>query len=132
MSEFLDIINHAKKLNSALKNVSITEVEILINKLEKIVEKRKLAEAKQQALAAEKAKNIEKLQQMMLECGISPQELTLVADKAPKKKREPRPAKYAIIINGEQITWTGQGRMPNVFKNSSAPIEDFLIKQPRK
>lgn len=128
MSDFLDIINHAKKLNRALKEQSINEIEALSIKLDKILESRKELAAEKIAFAAEKAKKIEQVQQMMLECDISPQDLAAMPQKSPKKKRQVRPAKYAIVINGEQITWTGQGRMPNVFKNATAPLESFLIK----
>ncbi len=48
-----------------------------------------------------------------------------------RKKREPRPAKYAYIDEaGEQKTWTGQGRTPAPIKaqlDSGKTLEDFLI-----
>ena len=49
-----------------------------------------------------------------------------------KGKRAPRPAKYEIENEaGERITWTGQGRMPNLFKarvDNGESIDNFLIK----
>ncbi|WP_422119903.1 H-NS family nucleoid-associated regulatory protein [Klebsiella variicola] len=48
-----------------------------------------------------------------------------------RKKREPRPAKYAYIDDAdEQKTWTGQGRTPAPIKaqlDAGKTLEDFLI-----
>ncbi|HBW5265460.1 TPA: H-NS histone family protein, partial [Klebsiella pneumoniae] len=48
-----------------------------------------------------------------------------------RKKREPRPAKYAYVDDaGEQKTWTGQGRTPAPIKaqlDAGKTLEDFLI-----
>jgi DNA-binding protein H-NS len=128
MSNFLDIISHAKKLGSALKDIPTSEIEALALKLEKILENRKASEAEEQAQAEEHMKKVAAFKQQMLENGISVEELTAVSEKAPRKKREPRPAMYEITVKGERITWAGQGRMPNAFKNSGKPIEKFLIK----
>lgn len=51
---------------------------------------------------------------MLASDGINPDEL-LAAVVEKTGKRAPRPPKYEIWNEaGERITWTGQGRMPNV------------------
>ncbi|MDV5393114.1 H-NS family nucleoid-associated regulatory protein [Shewanella xiamenensis] len=48
-----------------------------------------------------------------------------------KRERQPKPPKYAITVDGEQVTWTGQGRMPKPIKaaiDNGASLESFLIK----
>ena len=45
-------------------------------------------------------------------------------------KRAPRAAKYRYSENGEEKTWTGQGRMPSAMANAianGATKESFLI-----
>ncbi|CAH7185083.1 H-NS family nucleoid-associated regulatory protein [Vibrio alginolyticus] len=48
-----------------------------------------------------------------------------------KAKREKRPAKYKYMKDGEEITWTGQGRTPSVIQNgldSGKSLDDYLIR----
>ncbi|ELP6119343.1 TPA: transcriptional regulator [Vibrio vulnificus] len=47
-----------------------------------------------------------------------------------KAKREKRPPKYIYIKNGEEVTWTGQGRTPSVIQkglDSGKCLDDYLI-----
>lgn len=131
MSDFLRIIGHARKLKSATKNLTIDQLEDVKKKLQKIIEDRK-AEAEAALLEnKEKLEKIKQYKKMLAADGITPDELT--AD-APEKasKRAARPPKYEITNEaGERITWTGQGRMPNVFKTqieSGKSLDNFLIK----
>ena len=128
MSDFLETISHAKRLNSALKDVSTEELGNLVAKLEKIIEARAAKEAAALAAEAERLEKIEELKKQMAESGITPEDLAKVKTATTRKKREPRPPKYTITVDGNTITWTGQGRMPNAFKNAGKPIEHFLIK----
>lgn len=51
--------------------------------------------------------------------------------KSAKAKREPRPAKYKYIDeNGDEKTWTGQGRTPKAIAaalESGKTLEEFEI-----
>jgi DNA-binding protein H-NS len=68
---------------------------------------------------------------MLAADGIEPDELLDEAG-AKKGKRATRPPKYEIKDEkGKTVTWTGQGRMPNVFKariEAGESIDSFLIK----
>jgi len=49
---------------------------------------------------------------------------------AAKSKRAPRPAKYKYQEDGQEKTWTGQGRMPKAIAEQVAlgkDLNDFLI-----
>ena len=66
--------------------------------------------------------------------GISPTDLLgseLAQTGKPTKKRKPREAKYRFIDqNGEEKTWTGQGRTPKPIASALADgksLDDFLI-----
>ena len=68
---------------------------------------------------------------MLVADGIEPEELMAMLSKAPKAKRAPRPAKYKFTDeNGEEKTWTGQGRTPAALKkllDEGKSLDDFLI-----
>ncbi|MGI1944500.1 H-NS family nucleoid-associated regulatory protein [Shewanella glacialipiscicola] len=130
MNEFLEILTHGRRFKAAVKELSVEELRDLADKLNKIlVERESMAEEEEQAMAARNAK-IEEIRQQMEAVGLSIDDLGGTAVKATAKKRAPRPAKYQIEVNGEMVQWTGQGRMPTVFKNEinkGRSMEDFLI-----
>ena len=130
MSEFLEILTHGRRFKAAVKELSVEELRDLADKLDKIlVERESMAEEEEQAMAARNAK-IEEIRQQMEAVGLSIDDLGGVAVKTAAKKRAPRPAKYQIEVGGEMVQWTGQGRMPTVFKNEinkGRSMEDFLI-----
>ena len=130
MNEFLEILTHGRRFKAAVKELSVEELRDLAEKLNKIlVERESMAEEEEQAMAARNAK-IEEIRQQMEAVGLSIDDLGGTAVKTTAKKRAPRPAKYQIEVNGEMVQWTGQGRMPTVFKNEinkGRSMEDFLI-----
>lgn len=129
MSEFTAILCHARRFKSAVKELSIEQLEEVQQKLDKIVEDRKLELEELKKSEAEHREKIKKYQEMLAADGIEPSELHSAVMKT--GKRAPRPPKYEILNEaGERITWTGQGRMPNIFKKrieQGDAIEDFLI-----
>lgn len=71
---------------------------------------------------------------MLLRDGITVEELSdyITGEEKPKKQRKVRPAKYHFInTDGENQTWTGQGRTPamiqNAIDNEGKTLDDFLI-----
>lgn len=122
-----DILLHSRRLRASLKEFTLDELEELSQKLNQIICKRKEENANLVKTQQEKLGKIEDIRKQMKAIGISISELD-----PPKTKRKntPRPPKYAIMVNGEQITWTGQGRLPNIFKaelNNGKTLDDFLI-----
>ena len=79
---------------------------------------------------AEKIEKINKYKELLAADGIDPNEL-LEESSEKGNKRTPRQPKYEIWNEaGERITWTGQGRIPNVFKariEAGETLETFLI-----
>lgn len=134
MSEFLKILNHGRRLKAAVKELSVTELEEVKEKLNKVIEERKEEEAELKKLEAEKQRKIEEVKRFIDEAGIDLAELVgepSVTVKTPKK-RAPKPPKYQITdAEGNHVTWTGQGRMPKALKaavDSGKSLENFLIK----
>ncbi len=130
MSEFLDILTHGRRFKAAVKELSVEDLKDVADKLEKIITEKSEQAAEEQAVMAERNAKIEEIRQQMEAVGLSIDDLGAVAVKPAKKKRAPRPAKYKIVVDGETITWTGQGRTPTVFKtelDKGRKLEDFLI-----
>jgi DNA-binding protein H-NS len=131
MEDFLKIISHVRRFKTATKGLSIEDLAEVKAKLEKIIEDRITAEADAKRKNAEKIEKIEKYREMLAADGIEPDELLDEAG-AKKGKRATRPPKYEIKDEkGKSVTWTGQGRMPNVFKariEAGDSIDSFLIK----
>lgn len=134
MSEFLDILTHGRRLKAAVKELSVSELEEVSEKLAKVIEDRREEEAELLKVEAEKQRIIEQLRRTMDEAGINVAELAGeagVSAKTKRAKRAPKPPKYEIHVNGERITWTGQGRMPNALKQvieNGKSLDSFLIK----
>lgn len=132
MNDFIRIVTHSRRLKSAVKELSIEQLEEIKAKLQAIIEER-IAEAEaEQQENAERLEKIRKYKEMLAADGI---ELVELSDLLPEKqsKRTPRQPKYEVWNEaGEHITWTGQGRMPNVFKariEAGEPLDTFLIDQ---
>ena len=130
MEDFTKVITHARRFKSATKELSLEQLEEVKAKLDKIIEDRLAQIEEKKREDAEKIEQIKAIRELALEKGI---DLAELVDDAPVKKgkRAPRPPKYAITNDaGERITWTGQGRMPNVFKTqveAGKSMDDFLI-----
>jgi len=131
MEDFVEIIGQVRRFKKATKDLSIDDLIEVKGKLEKIIEDRIVAAEKEKLKNAAKIEKIEEIRAMMAAEGIEPSELVSETP-VPKGKRAPRPAKYTITdANGKAVTWTGQGRMPNIFKarvEAGESIDKFLVK----
>jgi DNA-binding protein H-NS len=132
MNDFLRIITHARRFKSALKELGIEQLEEVKIKLQKIIDDRIAEEKAAQVENAERNEKIRKLRELLATEGIEPDEL-LDGSSEKQGRRAMRQPKYEIWNEaGEHITWTGQGRMPNVFKariETGESLDTFLIDQ---
>ena len=124
-----DILLHTRKLQAAVKDLSLDELNLVAPKLSIIIDKRNTRAEKDKLAKKERLNKIEEIKQQLKDSGLSINDLDAVVAK--RRKNTPRPPKYSIKnSHGELITWTGQGRMPNIFKyqlERGKRIEDFLI-----
>ena len=117
MNDFLRIITHARRFKSALKDIGVEQLEEVKIKLQKIIDDRIAEEEAAKIENAERDEKIRKYKELLAEDGIAPEDLLDESSGQQQGKRAPRQPKYEIWSEtGEHITWTGQGRMPNVFK----------------
>jgi DNA-binding protein StpA len=134
MSLTLQNLNNIRTLRAMARELSLDVLEEMLEKVRVVAEEKRseLAELEQQR--AEQQEKINALLELMKADGISPTEL-LNSERAlagkTVKKRKPREGKYRFIDqNGEEITWTGQGRTPKPIASALAEgktLDDFLI-----
>ncbi|MBQ1783192.1 MAG: H-NS histone family protein [Gammaproteobacteria bacterium] len=137
MSEFISILTHARRLKAAVEVLTIEQLEEVHAKLGRIIEDKVAEVEAHKAANADRLAKIEELKSQLAAAGISPAELLGGAEVAVKGakggkggKRAPRAAKYRYSENGEEKTWTGQGRMPSAMANAianGASKDSFLI-----
>ncbi|WP_432453494.1 MULTISPECIES: H-NS family histone-like protein [unclassified Agarivorans] len=135
MTDFIKVFLNARSLKAATKELSIEQIEESYNKLKSILDERYQVRAEEEQQQREKQEKLEKYKALLEQDGIDPNELLSMIEQAPvkeRKKREPLPAKYKFVDeNGEEKTWTGQGRTPSpiqkAIKNEGKTKADFLI-----
>ncbi|WP_028117310.1 H-NS family nucleoid-associated regulatory protein [Ferrimonas senticii] len=130
MAEFLEVLTHGRRLKAQLKALPLDELQEVIAKMQAIAEERAEEMEAELEANAERIAKIEALRKMMAEDGITMDDLGAPVEVKARKKRAPRPPKYQIEVDGEMVTWTGQGRTPKAIKerlDAGAKLEDFLI-----
>lgn len=115
---------------------TLQELEELLEKLTTVVSERKEVEEQELAEQAEREAKLAEYAKMIAKDGIDLEDLIAAmngseAKTKSRKKRQPRPAKYEYMLDGELKTWTGQGRTPSAIQDaldSGKSIDEFLIK----
>ncbi|KRV70023.1 transcriptional regulator [Aeromonas veronii] len=135
MNDFLKILMNIRSLRAALRELSFEQLVEIREKFEEIFAEREQQESKLREESAERLQKLAEFTEMLKEAGIDPSELVgtaapAKAEGSAKAKRAPRPAKYKYTEDGQEKTWTGQGRMPKTIAEAVAngrALEEFLI-----
>lgn len=132
MSEFLKVFLNIRSLRAACRELTLEQLEEGLEKLSSIVEERRQAESEERKANEVRLRKINEYMEMLRNDGIDPAELVPGGIEAEKTgKRAQRPAKYRFIDeNGEEKTWTGQGRQPVAIRKAleeGKSLDDFLI-----
>ncbi|WP_253382472.1 DNA-binding protein StpA [unidentified bacterial endosymbiont] len=134
MSLTLQNLNNIRTLRAMSRELSLDVLEEMLEKVRIVAEEKRSEQAEFEQQRAEQQDKINALLEQMKADGISPSDL-LGTDRVPAgqpaKKRKAREAKYRFIdVNGEEKTWTGQGRTPKPIAAALAEgksLDDFLI-----
>ncbi|VFP82895.1 histone-like nucleoid-structuring protein H-NS [Candidatus Erwinia haradaeae] len=135
MSTVLKILNNIRTLRAQARECTLETLEDMLIKLETVVRERRAEDSQAQVEIAERSRKLQQYRDMLMTDGINPNELLLTAVKnkfSVHAKRASRPAKYCYINeNGENKTWTGQGRTPGIIRTAleskEKTLEDFLL-----
>ncbi|BCO18930.1 H-NS histone family protein [Alteromonas sp. McT4-15] len=131
MSEFLDILTHGRRLQGAVKELSINELEAIQEKLGSIIEKRKEKAQALEKAEQEKREKLAAIKKQMEEAGLNVEDLKALSLQPNKKTGKKRPVKYKLVDEqGNEHLWTGIGRMPRVYKDaldSGKSLDTFSV-----
>ncbi|MCE9936561.1 H-NS family nucleoid-associated regulatory protein [Aeromonas salmonicida] len=135
MNDFLKTLLNIRSLRAALRELSFEQLVEVREKFEEIFAEREQQETKLREESAERLQKLAEFTELLKEAGIDPSELVgtsapAKAEGSAKAKRAPRPAKYSYTEDGQEKTWTGQGRMPKAIAEAVASgraLEEFLI-----
>ena len=135
MNDFLKTLLNIRSLRAALRELSFEQLVEAKDKFDEIYAEREQQESKLREESAERLQKLAEFAELLKDAGIDPSELVGTAapvksDGSAKAKRAPRPAKYKYIEDGQEKTWTGQGRMPKAIAEAVAAgkaLDDFLI-----
>ena len=135
MNDFLKTLMNIRSLRAALRDLSFEQLVEAKEKFDEIYAEREQQESKIRAESAERLQKLAEFTEMLRDAGIDPSELVGTAAPAKaggsaKTKRAPRPAKYKYTEDGQEKTWTGQGRMPKAIAEAiegGKALENFLI-----
>jgi len=133
MSDFLRVFLNARSLRAAVRELTLEQLNEAFAKLSDIVEERRTAEAANQEKEAARLQKIEEMKALLAAEGLDIADLVAASNDSEKSvsKRAPRPAKYKYVDeNGQEKTWTGQGRTPLTIQkalNEGKSLNDFAI-----
>lgn len=132
MSDFLRVFLNSRSLKAATRELTLEQLNEGFDKLTAIVTERRESEEQYRKQNAERLRKIEEYKALLRSEGIELADL-MGGEVSPseKVKRAPRPPKYRYTDeNGQEQTWTGQGRQPVAIREAIAAgktLDDFLI-----
>jgi DNA-binding protein H-NS len=136
MNEFLKVLSNVRSLRAALRELSFPQLQEAKEKFDVIYQEYEASSLKDVAAEAQHKAKLAEFHALLKDAGIDPSELvvshTSVRNEigATLAKRAPRPAKYKYQEDGQERTWTGQGRMPKAIAKaveSGLSLDTFLI-----
>lgn len=136
MNEFLKTLLNIRSLRAVMRELSFEQLEEAKEKFEQIYTERFESTEKERAEQAEHQRKLAEFSEMLKQAGVDPRDLvsnaapSVSANASNKAKRAPRPAKYKYLEDGQEKTWTGQGRMPKAIAEQIAQgkhLEQFEI-----
>jgi len=134
MTSLLQNLNNIRTLRATAREFSLDVLEDMLEKLRIVTEEKRNEQAEVAQQRAEQSEKINALLEKMKADGISPEDLLgsdLLNAPAQPKKRQARAAKYRFTdVDGQEKTWTGQGRTPKPIVLALAEgksLDDFLI-----
>lgn len=133
MSDTIKTLLNLRSLRALAREMTLEQLEESLEKLQTVVTERQETEAEEKAKNAEREQKLAQYREMLEQDGIDPEELLAALSKQskPKSKRAPRPAKYKFNDhNGDEKTWTGQGRTPSALQaqlDQGKKLEEFEI-----
>ncbi|MDN3699836.1 H-NS family nucleoid-associated regulatory protein [Vibrio artabrorum] len=134
MSELTKTLLNIRSLRAFSRELTLEQLEEALDKLTIVVQERQESEAEERAAKAEQEAKLSAIAEQIAKDGIDVADLIAALSgeaKTKTAKRAPRPAKYKYVDgNGNEKTWTGQGRTPSAIQeqlDAGKSLEEFAI-----
>jgi DNA-binding protein H-NS len=132
MSNFIKVLLNIRSLKAVARELTIEQLEDGLSKLTAVIDELRSQKQAEQRQSEERARKIAEYKALMAADGIDASELLGTVEPKTTSTRAPRPPKYAYLDdNGQQQTWTGQGRQPlpirRAIESGAKNLADFLI-----
>ena len=110
----LNKFSNLRTLRALAREATLEQLEALLEKVQTVVTEKREEIKAQEAENAKFLEGLNKYKEMLEKDGISAEDLVaLLGGKQEVKTRKPLAPKYKFIdANGNEKTWTGQGRTP--------------------
>ncbi|MGF1747096.1 H-NS family nucleoid-associated regulatory protein [Vibrio minamisatsumaniensis] len=134
MSELTKTLLNIRSLRAFSRELTLEQLEEALDKLTIVVQERQESEAEERAAKEEQEAKLSAIAEQIAKDGIDVADLIAALSgeaKTKTAKRAPRPAKYTYVDgNGNEKTWTGQGRTPSAIQeqlDAGKSLEEFAI-----
>ena len=136
MSELTKTLLNIRSLRAFSRKLTLEQLKEALDKLTIVVQERQESEVEERAAKAEQQAKLSSIAEQIAKDGIDVADLIAalsgeVKTKSAKTKRAPRPAKYKYVDgNGDEKTWTGQGRTPLAIQqqlDAGKSLEEFAL-----
>ncbi|MBD1564711.1 H-NS family nucleoid-associated regulatory protein [Vibrio sp. SA48] len=137
MSELTKTLLNIRSLRAFSRELTLEQLEEALDKLTIVVQERRELEEEERSARAEQEAKLAAIAEQIAKDGIDVSALiSALSGEAKGKvkaqsKRAPRPAKYKYVDNnGNEKTWTGQGRTPSAIQeqlDAGKSLEEFEI-----
>ena len=135
MSEVTKTLLNIRSLRAYARDLTLEQLEEALDKLSTVVEERREAEEEERAQREQQEAKLSAIAEQIAADGIDVDALiSALAGETKSKakgKRAPRPPKYKYVdTNGQEKTWTGQGRTPSVIQKAldeGKSLEEFAL-----
>ncbi|EGU31306.1 DNA-binding protein H-NS [Vibrio ichthyoenteri ATCC 700023] len=135
MTDLTKTLLNIRSLRAFSRELTLEQLEEALDKLTTVVLERQESDEIELKERAEQEEKLSSIAEQITKQGIDVEALISALSGQPKTKnktkRTPRPAKYRYTDeNGQEKTWTGQGRTPSAIQSqldSGKSIDEFLI-----
>jgi len=135
MSELTKTLLNIRSLRAFARDLTLQQLEEALEKLSSVVEERREVAEEEKAEKEAQEVKLAAIADQIAKDGIDVDALISALSGEvkikTKSKRKPRPAKYKYVDdNGEEKTWTGQGRTPSVIQqalNNGESLDKFAL-----
>ncbi|ELO1827406.1 H-NS histone family protein [Vibrio cholerae] len=135
MQELVKILSNIRSLRVFAREIDLAELNSMAEKFNAVLAERQKEEEELVAIENERKSKLEAFKKQIEAEGLDIKALieslsNQPSSIKPKSSRTPRPAKYKYVVNGEEKTWTGQGRTPAAIQkelDAGKSLDDFLI-----